>query len=181
MRLLLQMTGEELMFTMDVPYNPPQEAPVVLAQAGNTSATVTPDFILHACKETEHRPNDPDSALFALDPAGMLSVYALIVGRRFPVEDIKVTMLSNATHGKVTDVVDNLGRSWYRYDPTPGYLGNDRATFMAGYGGKRYKIIVDIKVLFGIDENSPVCPDATLIKVRKPATGSSDSGPDRVQ
>ena len=139
---------------------------VVLAQAGNASAAASPDFILEACKETEHTPNNPRSALRVIDPAYMLQNYAASVGRDFALADIKTTVLESTKNGKLTAEVDNTGTLSYRYDPTPGFLGNDRASFMAEYGGKRYKIIADIKVLLGIDENSPVCPDATLIKVR---------------
>ena len=82
-------------------------------------------------------------------------------------ENIKVTQLSAPQHGKLTAEVDNTGLTSYRYDPTLGYLGNDRATFMAEYKGKHYKIVVTIKVLLGVDENSPTCPPPKLIKVNK--------------
>jgi hypothetical protein len=62
----------------------------------------------------------------------------------------------------------------YRYDVTPNYTGNDKAVFMAEYGGKRYKIVVDLRVFLMVDENEPVCPPPKLIKVdRKPVSDSS--------
>jgi len=43
------ITGEEFMFIMDVPYVPPQAAPVVLVQASDTSSQ--PDYLLKTCDE----------------------------------------------------------------------------------------------------------------------------------
>lgn len=46
--------GEEIMFTMDVPYVPAQGAPIVLVQAatpGDGSGTQYTDYLLKACKE----------------------------------------------------------------------------------------------------------------------------------
>ena len=48
------MTGEELMFAMEVPYAPVQEAAVMLTQAKSKGKAAAPDFVLSACKETEH-------------------------------------------------------------------------------------------------------------------------------
>jgi hypothetical protein len=132
-----------------------------------------PDYILKECIETQPTPDHPSSALRAVDPAGMLKIY---LSGEYPsgesvivdLADIKISLLQGTSHGRLTAGVDNLGRSWYRHDPTPGFLGNDRAIFMAEYGGKRYKIILDIKVLEVLDEKSPVCPEPTLIKVNKP-------------
>ena len=49
---------------------------------------------------------------------------------------------------------------------------------MAEFEGKRYKIVIDIIVTMDIDERSPQCPKSQLIKINKPASGSSglDSG-----
>ena len=59
------------MFTMDVPYTPMQDNPIVLAQAATPGAGATPqpDYILTGCKETEST-GDPRSAVHAVDPAG---------------------------------------------------------------------------------------------------------------
>jgi hypothetical protein len=156
------------MFAMDVPYVPVQETSVVLTQAASTSASVKPDFILNSCKETEHTPNNPGSAWRTFDPAGHLSGYFASVGSQVKSEDIKVTLLSAPQHGKLNG---------YTYTPTPGYLGDDRASFMAEYKGKHYQIIVTIKVLVAVDENSPTCPSPELIKVNKNKKAISDASP----
>ena len=112
----------------------------------------------------------------AVDPAYMLKNY--IQGRDNRVVelvDIKnVVMLQNTTVGKITSVVDNTGRSWYRYDAPANYEGNDKAAFMAEYQGKLYKIVLEIHVFEVVDESASSCPPSKLIKVTKPSSGLSD-------
>ena len=164
------------MFIMDVPAVPPQQAPIVLAHAADTgSVTAQPDYLLKTCKETESA-GDPKSAFRAIDPAGMLKVYIQNRDNRpVRVETItNVTMLQNTAQGNITSVVDNTGRSWYRYDAIPDYVGNDQAIFMAEFEGKRYKIVLEIHVLIVIDDHSPTCPPPQLIKINgKPVSGSN--------
>jgi VCBS repeat-containing protein len=170
------ITGEELMFIMDVPYVPAQDAPVVLAQADAAGAIPPADYILKDCQETFHTP-DPRSAFRAVDPAYMLKNY--IEGRDVPppvnLADIKTTLLQGTQHGKIFAEVDNVGLTSYHYDPAPGFYGNDEAVFMAEYAGKRYKIVIQIKVTENFNENDPQCPDnlPVLIKATKPSSGNS--------
>ncbi len=158
---------------------PAYDTPIVLAQAAVGSATPTADFIFNQCQEIDHQ-KGPTSAFHVVDPAAMLSVYWASIGRKLDLADIKVTLLQGSTHGKITSVIDNTGRSWYRYDPAPGYLGDDQAKFMADavYEGKHYRtmIIVQIKVLESVDEKSPSCPDPVMIKAPKPSSGDSGFG-----
>src|SRR4030088_3125633 len=69
-------TGEEIMFTLDIPYVPAQDAPMVLAQAavnsGTGSSTRQPDYLLKVCQENESA-GDPTSAMRDVDPAGWLA------------------------------------------------------------------------------------------------------------
>ena len=165
------------MFIMDVPYVPAQDAPIVLAQAATPSATPSADFILNGCKETEHT-TDPRSAMRGVDPASMLRNYIENRGTRLiELSEIKnLTMLQGTQHGKIFSEIDNVGLTSYHYDPAPGYLGDDQAIFMAEFEGKRYKIVVDIKVLDVVVENIPVCPPPKLTKVTKPSSGDSGYG-----
>jgi hypothetical protein len=57
--------GEELMFIMDIPAVPPQQTPIVLAQAATPGATVPLDYILKDCQETEST-GDPRSVRLIL-------------------------------------------------------------------------------------------------------------------
>jgi hypothetical protein len=172
--------GEELMFIMDVPYVPVQDTPIVLVQAatsGDGSTTQQSDYVLKDCMETING-GDPRSAMRAVDPAGMLAVYfEQYKGAKFiDLANIKTILLDGTAHGKITSVVDNTGRTWYRYDAELGYEGEDNAVFIAEYQGMRYKIVVEIKVSTEVDENSPQCPPPKLIKVnRKPVSGALGS------
>ena len=174
------------MFTMDVPYIPAQDAPIVLAQAA-APATPQPDFILTGCSETQST-GDPRSAFRGVDPAGGLVMYlqnrdhrAIDLATR---ATIKPILLEGTTHGKITAGVDNLGHIGYRYDPIPNYVGSDKAVFMAEFEGKVYKIVINLVVTLTVGESplmegeDPVCPEPTLIKVNgKPVSGSLDFGP----
>jgi hypothetical protein len=160
------ITGEELMFTLDMPYTPPQGAPIVLAQAAAAGSTPQPDYMLNACKETTST-GVQWSAMRAVDPAGMLRNY--FEGRDNRVvelSDIKnVVMLQATQHGKIFSEVDSEGFTSFHYDADPNYEGNDKAIFMAEYQGKRYKIVVEMHVFQVVDESASSCPPPKLIKV----------------
>ena len=172
------ITGDELMFIMDVPVVPAQQTPIVLAQAAAPAATPQPDYLLTGCAETEST-GDPKSAFHAVDPAGLLHNY-LAPTYNIDMATVKTTLLQDTTHGKITSVIDNTGRSWYRYDAEPNYVGNDRAVFLAEFEGKVYKIVINLVVSLTVGESplmegeQPVCPPPQLIKVNgKPVSGSS--------
>jgi hypothetical protein len=164
------ITGEELMFTMDVPSVPAQQTPVVIAQAA-TPASPQSDYILKACQESI---NYSDAAVFdGIGIAGEIKNYIQNRDNRpVKLDSIKnITQLEATKHGKIT--------SEGVYIPERGYLGNDRATFMAEFEGKRYKVIVDIHVVTyidpGTDYPTTTCPPPKLIKVNgKPVSGSID-------
>jgi VCBS repeat-containing protein len=172
-------TGEELMFTMDVPSVPAQQAPIVLVQAA-APATAQPNYIFKFCTETLST-GDQISDMQIVDPAGMLAVYLgnnsdrNILNNRTKMASIKITLLQGTTHGEL--IVDNADElTSYVYEAIPNYVGNDNAIFMAEFEGKRYKIIVELHV-FDVApmENHPTsCPPPQLIKVNgKPVSGSS--------
>jgi len=164
------------MFIMDVPYIPAQQTPIVLAQATAPVVTPQPDYILNACKETEST-GDPRSAMRGIDPAGMFAAYLENHSQRLVdmemLASIKTTLLQGTQHGKIFAEVDNTGLTSYHYDPTPDYIGNDRAIFQAEFEGKVYKIVLELRVFLMVNEYEPTCPEPTLIKVKKPSTGSS--------
>ncbi|MEQ1533957.1 MAG: hypothetical protein HOO97_07855 [Sideroxydans sp.] len=174
----------EMMFIMDVPSIPAQQTPIVLAQATTPAASATPqpDFILKTCVETEST-GDPMSAMRGVDPAGLLAVYLQNYDKRIVdmamLAAIKTTLLQGTQHGKIFSEIDNDGLTSYHYDPTPNYIGNDRAVFLAEFEGKVYKIVLNLVVSLQVNENplmegqQPVCPPPKLIKVTKPSTGYS--------
>ncbi|HEY6095673.1 MAG TPA: hypothetical protein VIU93_12050, partial [Gallionellaceae bacterium] len=172
---LTLIEGEELMFTMEVPNVPAPETPIVLAQAATMDTTSQPDYLLKLCKQTESI-GDSRSAMRAVDPAGMLALYLeRNKGAQYiDLKSIKTTLLEGVKHGEIISGTTNTGRTAYRYDAEPEYVGNDRAVFMAEFEGKRYKIVIDLKVFLEVNENAPsACPPPRLIKVNgKPVSGS---------
>ena len=102
-----------------------------------------------------------------LSPASGLRNYYGSIG--YPLlEDIKVKLLQETQHGKLTIWgYHDKGPAFFRYDPDPGYLGDDQAVFLVEYGGKVFKTIYTIKVLEVVDDRSPTCPDPVMIKAPK--------------
>ena len=169
--------GEEFMFTMDVPYVPVQDTPIVLAQAAAPDATTQPDYLLKACEE---KPSAGGliTAMNMVSPADLLATQIGNRSNRYidpaTTATIKITLLQGTTHGKLIPQPPANGRVYYEYRSEPGYEGQDQVVFMAEFEGKRYKIVIDLIVSMVIDENSPQCPPAKLIKVNgKPVSGSS--------
>jgi len=169
------------MFTMEVPYVPPYETPVVLAQA--TATPTQPDYLLKTCDEVPSA-GGAVTAMNLVSPAPWLVTAVLRQnGRQVSTEElmalvasVKLTQLQGVKHGQlITHSPD--GRIVYEYRSEPGYVGKDQAIFMAEFEGKRYKIIANVVVSMNINENDPQCPiRPTLIKITKPSTGDSGFG-----
>jgi hypothetical protein len=177
--------GNELMFTIDIPYVPIQEASIVLAQTSVPGAgglapagsTQTSNYILTACSEIPSI-GDPTSAERFIDPIGRIAIYYY---QHFKLEPdpsaASSTLLEGPKHGKIVSVIDNVEWPMYRYDAEPGYEGKDQLVFQAQYHGKTYKVVMNLQVaaVGAIPDNGPSsCPAPTLIKLRtKPASGIS--------
>jgi len=158
----------------------PQEKPIVLAQANAASAAPQPDFILNDCQGTASDETFAGTALRGIDP-GYALVNALNIAAGKPVvtdlSAIKnITLLEGTKHGKLVEQRDNEGLISYYYDPIPDYVGNDRAVFMADFEGKHYKIIINLKVSRGLDNDLCPIPPGQLIKVNKPTSGFYGNG-----
>ena len=129
------------------------------------------------CTETQSA-GDPTSAFRAVDPASYLKVYleSYVYHHYVDITGItNITLLEGTTHGKITTEVDNTGLTFFGYDAEPGYVGKDKAVFTAEYGGKQYKIVVELHVFTWVNEKLPsTCPQPQLIKVNgKPVSGST--------
>lgn len=169
--------GEELMFIMDVPYVPAEQPTVVLA-GGISTATKQPSYILKECQGVPST-GDPRSAQRSVDPAGALRNY--IENRGNAVLDIadfkNPTLVEGPKHGKMTRGVDTKGFVSFGFDPTPEFIGKDRAVFTVEYKGQLYKIVIDFVVDFTIGQEHeydvPYCPKPKFIEIKKPASSSS--------
>ena len=164
--------GEELMFTMDVPYVPVQDTPIVLAQTVAPGAVTHPDYLLNICTE---KPSAGGliTAMNMVDPATWLAVQLENRGKQFANFDaatssIKLTQFVATTHGELIPQETDSERIFYIYQSELGYVGKDRAVFIAEFEGKRYKIVIDLIVSMVIDEDSPQCPPPTHQSQRQP-------------
>jgi hypothetical protein len=160
----------------------------LLVQASGTSPQ--PDYQLNACREVPTA-GGAISAMNLVSPAASLVGAVLTQEHRqvSPQEGsaleatVNLTQLQGVAHGQlIPHSADGTpsGRVVYEYRSEPGYLGKDQAIFLAEYRGKRYRIVVNVIVSEGIDENNPQCPPppGQLIKITKPASGFNGSGYD---
>jgi hypothetical protein len=144
--------GEITMFAMDVPPDvPAMYAPVVIAQAqksqpataGSTAAVRT----IGVCQLIENPPIPPMTAANVAAPAMTTWSYLTSVEKVKLSEDLaetaKTTLLDGAKHG----VLVEEGGGYYRYDPTPGYYGTDRATVLVEMGNYKVKVVIHFKVM----------------------------------
>jgi hypothetical protein len=184
---------EEIMFTIDVPYAPIEEAPIVLTQTSAEKQQPQPDYILKSCTEKEHAMR-PNSAIRFVDPAGVVADYIRdLRNKALNISDFKPILLSGPKYGTLKYTVSRdtsaaTTIAWgkegtiyrgYVYDPVPGFLGEDSATFMVEFEDKYYKVEIEIQVRTSIDDHdNQGCNFAPkVIKVRKPTNGNAgDSG-----
>lgn len=170
------------MFSIDIPVSALDEPPALVAQATTVSGSVEYDYVLKDCQETEST-GDLFTGFRVLDPASMLENYlASEKGkskRNVGVGAIKTLIVESPSHGKVVVKRDGSGRENCWYDPTPNYEGKDRVSFLVELDGKSYRVVIELHVFKYVDENNPVCRSrATLIKVKKPVKGASNSALD---
>jgi hypothetical protein len=153
-------------------------------QAATPATTATQaDYLLKACREGLVTSNDWPSAMDIISPGvslvGELQNRSREVIRDAEIEAreaaVKLTLLVAPAHGKLIPQTPYKGIVYYQYQSEPGYVGKDKAVFLAEFNGKRYKIVYNLIVVKQIDDRNPVCPpNTTLIKLQnKPASGSS--------
>jgi Matrixin len=164
------------LIAMDVPYVPVQDTPIVLAQATTTSTPA--DYLLKTCMQGS-------SGGANLISPGMELVGELQNRSREWIRDeeiatreasVKVTLLVNPTHGKLVSQPLDKGIIYYEYQSELGYVGKNKAVFLAELAGKRYRIVYNLIVSKVLDDNYPLCPPSSqLIKLQnKPVSGASD-------
>jgi hypothetical protein len=183
----LVQTGDELMFTVEIPSAPLPQTAIVLAQAVTSTASPTlvassnrkPDYILKDCQEFPNPIAEGSAEHLFSDAAGLLANYYYEHYKRdIDLSTIHTSILEEPKHGVITSVTDTLGNIWNSYEPDPGFLGEDKVVFQAEFGGKTYKIVMKLIVSVvtrDLSKAAPVCPTPQLIKVNnKPVSGSSD-------
>lgn len=181
------------MFALDVPAIAiPSESVAMVAQMDASKAKpISFDYLLKDCWETQPTPNDPTSAVRGSSVSAKLRNYfQTYQNRKINDWDVKVSLLETTKNGELklgSYIQDSLAYEGYgktistfRYDPQPGYLGKDRAVFAAEYGGKLYKVVLNIVVSQAIVETGPpTCPEPQLIRLKKliKTSGSDNADP----
>jgi hypothetical protein len=149
-----------------------------------------PDYILKSCteKEQDMRPN---SALRMVSPAGLVRTYISNLRKKnVNISKFTPALLSEPQHGTLEYRVgrdtspgaglefdgEEIVERYYVYDPEPGFVGKDSATFMVEFEGRYYQVEIEIQVRRGfIDQNDDQgCSyGPKVIKVRKSNRGDA--------
>ena len=148
-----------------------------------TTAARSADYLLNTCREGSVTSKVSPSKMDPISPSGELIGKLLnLSGESLRYEEIdtreaavRLDLLEAPTHGKLILQPQHKGIVYYQYQAEPGYMGNDSLVFMAEFAGKYYKIVYNLIVDKGIDDNNPLCPPETpLIKLEsKPASRST--------
>src|SRR6266700_8137640 len=144
--------GEVLMFIADVPNIPPQDVPVMIAQANQAQAgDVKTMRTIGVCEPV---PNEDYSLENVFSPKGSAAYYLRMYERQSvaDTDPATVTILQQPKHGilrLVTEANRNRfgeGRfdpasGLYAYLPKKGYVGKDSATALVEIAGVKVKVV----------------------------------------
>ena len=147
-------------FPIDLPSMPPQEQPVLLAQADQAQQRAAAnERILGVCHPV---PNAiaPEGARveYVIDPSYSAQDYFYYYEYREVSGKAEVTVLQGPKHGTLQRVTAaNVatigpgkyveGSNLYAYFPDTGYIGDDRATILVNFGGQTVKVVYFFKSL----------------------------------
>ena len=164
---------EVMFFTLDVPYNPPSDVPVLVAQTtvasdtgvitsiGNISqpsvgATIT------FCRDVDNISTDgelqPGREFNGVSANNLVSPFSRELDKRLGLEEgdaVTIAILEQPKHGKLyaaPGVKDVWG-----YISEPGYNGHDRVVFSVEAKGKKLKVVLNLRVEFVLDNDSERC------------------------
>jgi hypothetical protein len=170
----LLLTGEEIMFTVDVPYIPPQPDSIEMVQTAGAEA-IQPEYLIKTCVE---------AANTSYGGGGEFSITLPLVGhvlahegRQASYEErlkmwktVTLTQITDYAHGEVTLVDSSTPYDKFRYTPEPGFLGKDSAMFIGEFEGKLYKIQMNILVAKTFSDEAHTqspCPPDEMIKIEE--------------
>ncbi len=146
------------MFVPDMPNVPPQDVPVMIAQANQAQPSdVTTTRTIGVCSPV---PNSNYSAENGLVPIGAAGFYLRSYEHQ-QVQDIgTVTVLQQPKHGVLRLVTQADGNNFgegtfdpaaglYVYLPEQGYLGNDKAVMLVEIAGVKVKVVYYFQAVEG--------------------------------
>jgi Matrixin len=159
------------MFDINMPYVPPQDTPIIMSQVNTTQIASAGPIISkkfekifkEGCLDVNNAPGASESAFnqFPLLPEVLDHLGYKMSGGYYNVPpdifaQIKSYVVEAPKHGKVT--LTSAKHHVWAYESTPDYLGKDRVSFAIEVNGKRFKIVLDLAVVAGVNENDdPAC------------------------
>jgi hypothetical protein len=170
--------GEVTMFIPDMPNVPPQDVPIIIAQANQAQQGVAvTERKIGLCAPIANISGVAPHLGNVLD----LKVLAQIYFDSFEPQNVDgsatVTVLQNPKHGvlRLVTEADHLGVGvfdpadpGYVYLPEQGYLGNDSAIILVDIGGKTVKEVIYFKVVahpVGNDGDLEICKKGPFWKI----------------
>lgn len=162
--------GEEIMFTIEIPYVPEYEATITV-QAANKSvgeatqgqavlvagASTKPDYIFMNCYQIGQ--DVPSySAIRSIDPAGSLGNHIRLNDLQVDIASKSTKVLEEPKHGMLSKEVADNGYQFFAYFPNPDYTGKDRVVFLVEGDGKRYKVVTTLLVVKNFEYREDPCP-----------------------
>lgn len=158
------------MFAINIPYTPLPEMPMAQTSTADSSfvsqlaSKQKFDYIMKDCREfTDHMEEGAAEHVINVKQA-LANFYRRKYDKKIDVKSILTTVEEAPKHGEISRETTNYGNLVYSYDPEHGYLGKDSVVFSAEFGGKRYKVVMELRVLRGVG-NGTDCPEPHLIKV----------------
>jgi hypothetical protein len=155
--------GEVTMFIPDMPNVPPQNVPVMIAQANQAQAgDVNTVRTLGVCFPA---PNSIYSLENVIEPIGDARAYLDIYEHQTANGSATTTVLQQPKHGILHLVTEADGNKFgegvfdptnlgYAYLPENGYVGKDRATILVDFGGIKVKVEYFFQAINGVLGNT---------------------------
>jgi hypothetical protein len=181
--------GEVNMLIMDMPGVPPQQAPIIMAQAAQPSTKElygTVGVCYLTSKVNQIDPEKDKEGYYVISPQALADNLlssepptdaAAAALNSLDYHNAEVTVLQPPKHGSLSqDLSPGKDVSYY---PNSGYVGNDKVIFLVNIEGYKIKVVYFIKVLSGTGSNTPetlyhkYCPSPSWWQIST-ATGNAN-------
>lgn len=142
------------MFPIDMPSIPPQEQTIVMVQADSAQQQiVSKERTLGVCHPVPNSiPPEGARGEYVVNLIQSAKSYFTLYEHQKVAGETNVTVVKGPAHGSLQLITEaNVatfmsgrfvdGNRSYAYFPNPGYVGNDRATFLVDIGGQKVKLV----------------------------------------
>jgi len=181
------------MFIPDMPNVPPQEVPVMIAQASQAQGTSVTEHAIGVCDPIGNMPGVAPNLTNTISPKIQAQIYFNLYAHQKIDGTATVTVLQNPKHGVLRLVTeadrgslfssdsgptDPANNPLYVYLPEQGYLGNDSVTMLVDIGGKRVKEVYYFKVVdhpVNNDGDAEICTSGPFWKISSSLDSNGNS------